>query len=141
MSAKKIISVRPNGTKRVQTVNDLPSRTQKQYKDQVNINKIMQKYKATGTITHIRNAAQGVYMDLTQIGDYAESLMQIQRANEAFEQIPAELRIKFQNDPSKLISYLADSKNHEEAVKLGLMVKRETQNEPNETQNAQSPKA
>jgi len=140
--SEKQISKRPNGTKRVQTLNALPSRTQMQYKDQVNVNNIMKKFKKTGSITHLRNAKEGVYADLTQITDYAESLMQIKKADEAFLSIPSEIRNKFQNNPANLISYLKDPKNTEEAIKHGLLVKREneqnqTQTKPNE--NASTP--
>jgi len=141
MSAEKLITKRPNGTRRVQTVNGLPSRTQKQHKDQVNVNNIMKKFKKTGSITHLRNAKEGVYADLTQITDYAESLMQIKKADEAFLSIPSEIRNKFQNNPANLISYLKDPKNTEEAIKHGLLVKRENDEQkpnPND-ENAKQP--
>jgi len=130
----KIIEKRANGTKRVSTLNDLPTLTQQQYKDQVDVNNIMKRYKKTGSLSHVRNAQQGAYLDLTEIPDYAESLMQVKKAQESFEMIPAELRIKFNNDPKQLINYLKDPKNKDEAIKHGLLVKRaneETQtNEP-----------
>lgn len=118
--------------KRVATYNSEPTRTQQQYKDQVNINNIMDRYKKTGTIAHIRNAASGTYMDLTEIPDLQGSLMQIKKAELAFLEIPAQVRLKFNNDPSQLITYLKDSKNHDEAIQLGLMVKRD---EPNPKPN------
>lgn len=135
----KKISIRANGTKRVQTINDLPSRTQKQYKDDVDVNKIMARYKKTGQINHLRNAAQGTYMDLTQIPDLLTARLQILQAESAFQNIPPELRLKFQNKPENLIAYLKDSKNHEEAIHLGLMVKRENDKPNDDTAN--QPKA
>lgn len=126
--------------KRVLTINEEPTKTQQQYKEQVDVNNIMKKYKKTGSITHLRNAANGVYMDLTQIPSYEEALMQIEKAQRAFEEIPSHIRLKFNNDPSQLISYLKDPSNLQEAITYGLVTvtKQETQNEqnpkPNETQ-------
>jgi len=133
----KKIELRPNGSRRVQTINTEPTRTQRQFQDQVNVNNIIKKYKKTGSITHIRNAQQGIYADLTQIPDYAEALMQIQHAQQAFEAIPAHIRLKFNNDPSRLIDYLKDPSNKEEAIKHGLLVRRDDDKNqiPNPNQN------
>lgn len=122
---QKLISTRANGTKRVQTINDLPSCTQKQWKDDVDVNKIMARYKKTGQITHLRNAQEGVYADLSELPDLLTAKLQIQHAEQTFLQIPASTRAIFNNDPLQLISYLKDPKNHEEAIHLGLMEKRD----------------
>lgn len=125
VKGQKEITIRANGTKRVRTINNLPSRTQQQFKEQCDVNNIMAKYKKTGTITHVRNAANGVYMDLTEIPDLLTARLQLQEAETAFLQMPASLRHKFNNDPAELISYLSNPSNHTEAIHLGLMVKRE----------------
>lgn len=124
--------------KRVATINDQPTMTQQQYKDQVNVNKIMEKYKQTGSIAHLRNSASGVYADLSQIPDYPTALMQVRQAQEAFEQIPSHIRMKFNNNPALLISYLKDPANYHEAVKYGLLVPKQSQNEQTQTNESQS---
>lgn len=116
----KEISIRENGTKRVRTINSLPTLTQQQFKDQSDINKIMERYERTGTVTHLRNAAQGVYADLTTLPSYHEAMQTIVKANDAFDEVPASIRNKFDNDPQKLIDFLKDDKNNKEAVELGL---------------------
>lgn len=123
---------------RVKTINEDPTMTQQQYKDQVNVNKIMEKYKKTGTITHVRNAANGVYLDLTEIPDYPTALMQVQQAQQMFEQIPAHIRMKFSNDPGQLITYLKNPDNLQEAIKYGLLVPSKIkQNEQTQTNEQQ----
>lgn len=116
----KVITVRPNGTKRVVTINDEPSRTQKQFQDAVNVNKIMERYLKTGTVTHIRNQAEGVYADLTGITDYQSALNQVMHANQKFLDLPSKIRLRFENDPKKLIEFLQNPANLEESVELGL---------------------
>lgn len=138
----KKITKRANGTTKVQTVNTLPSVTQKQWKNDVDVNKIMARYKKTGMITHLRNAEQGAYLDLTELPDLLTAQIQLKQANEKFLEIPPQVRLKFNNDPNQLISYLQNPSNHEEAIHLGLMVKRDEPNpKPNDATPPKAPEA
>jgi len=129
------VTIRPNGSKRIQTaIHDRPI-TQQQFKDECDINKIMEKYQRTGQITHLaRN--QGIYADLTSLGDYQQSLQKVIDAENAFDTLPAKVRERFGNDPAGLLTFLADPQNKEEAIKLGLIEKPKKAptptNEPNE---------
>lgn len=148
---KKIIQL-PTGHIKVLTVNNEPELTQQHFKDECDINNIIKKYTRTGSITHL-NAKKGVYMDLTTLPDYQQSLNTVLKANEAFESLPSKIRKKFHNDPQQLIDFLSDDKNYEEAMSLGLMDEAKTQNyyqsiknkksenpnsNPQNTQNTQS---
>lgn len=109
---------------RVQTLNTLPSRTQQQFKNEVNVNNIMKKYLKTGVITHI-NTKKGIHTeqlvpDTYTSTTYQEAMNIIATSNSQFEELPSELRKKFANDPSKFLEFLHDPKNYEEAVKLRL---------------------
>jgi len=128
----KEITKRANGTVRVRTINNEPSRTQKQFKDDVNINKIMSRYKKTGQLNHLRNAESGAYMDLSDMTDLLSAKLQLQEAERLFRQIPPKVRLQFENDPAKLGLWLSDPKNKDEAIHLGLLIKRD---EPNLNQN------
>lgn len=121
----KIILKRANGTKKVTTINNLPSRTQKQFRDQVNVNSIMAKYRKTGLLDHVRKTP-GVYADLTNLPDYSTAMNTIIRAQETFQTVPATIRQRFDNDPAKFIAFLDDDKNYDEAVKLGLIIPKES---------------
>lgn len=117
---KKIIR-RPNGTKQVLTINNQPSRTQQHFKDECDVNNIVAKFRATGSVTHLRNSQSGVYADLTQLPiDLMEARQVVIQAEAAFEQIPAQIRQRFGHDPKNFIDFLADPANDDEAVKLGL---------------------
>lgn len=115
----KKITMRPNGTKRVQIMNEEPSKTQQQFKDECDINNIVRKYKATGQLTHL-SSKQGVYADVSEITDLQESLQKVQQASDAFNTLPAELRRRFGNNPQQLLEFLQDPRNFEEGVKLGI---------------------
>jgi len=115
----KKIEIRPNGTKRVSTVNTEPSKTDQQWKKSCDVNEIVTRYKKTGQLNHVR-ANQGTYADVSQIPDLLTSLLQVKKAEEAFLTVPAELRKKLDNDPVQFIEYLQDPKNDDEARKFGL---------------------
>jgi len=118
----KTITVRENGKRRVATINNQPSKTQQQFKDEVNVNNIMKKYRATGTITHLNNK-EGKFADISNAQDYLESIQTITTANEAFHQLPSEIRRRFHNDPAELLEFINDPNNHDEGVKLGIFNK------------------
>lgn len=79
----------------------------------------MKKYHSSGMITHI-NRRKGQYLDVSQLKDYQSSLQTVIDAQESFMTLPSEVRKKFANNPQQLISFLADPKNTDEAISLGL---------------------
>lgn len=124
---KKIIQLKmENGRLRtkVQSIFTEPSMTQQQFKDEVDVNKIIAKFKKTGQISHLSNRT-GTYGDFSEIPDYQQMLHTIMDANEKFAQLPSQLREKFSNDPQNLINYLQDPKNTEESIKLGLRIEKQ----------------
>lgn len=118
----KVIEIRPNGTKRVYTRNDEPSKTDQSFSEEVNVNNIMAKYIKTGQIKHLAKNV-GLYADVSEIPDLAEALDQVTKAQYAFDALPSNLRTRFQNSPVEMVNFLSDNKNYDEAVSLGLIVK------------------
>jgi len=130
----KIIEKRPNGTKRVATLNEQPSMTDQSFKDEVNVNNIINKFNRTGQISHLAKKS-GMYADLSTIEDLHSSLTQVVQAQEAFDSLPAELRRRFGNSPVEMVNFLQDPSNDQEAVKLGL---KQYQSIPKYQQGAQN---
>lgn len=118
-SGKLLFHTRSDGSLDISTINEQPSMTQQQFKDECDINNIMKDYQETGTINH-RNPNPGVYSDMTQIKDLQGALRDIQIAENAFMALPAKVRSRFENDPVKFVEFCQDSKNQEEAVALGI---------------------
>jgi len=117
----KNIEKRKDGTIRVHTSFPDKTRTQQQFADDVNINKIMAKYKKTRQINHL-NTRTGVYADITNIGSYEEAMQTIINAESAFIDLPSQVRARFGNNPQQLINFLSDNSNDAEAIKLGLKI-------------------
>lgn len=94
--------------------------TKQSFKDECDINTIMAKYQTTGLIEHVQNV-QGAYGDFTSVEDYQLSLNQVIEAQAAFDNLPAKIRDRFANDPARLMSFLQDETNLDEARSLGLV--------------------
>lgn len=99
-----------------------PSKTQQQFKDECDVNNIIDNYTNTGIITHFNNDTP-VFGDYSQIpSDYGEAVAMMERSREEFEKLPAKVRARFDNNPLNLVKFVMDENNREEAVKLGLVV-------------------
>lgn len=94
-------------------------RTRQSFRDETDINLIVGKYRTTGFVDHV-NLQEKVYGDFSSGEDYRESVERVQRANDLFASLPARLRARVDNDPSKLPAFIMDPKNTEELVELGL---------------------
>jgi len=134
-------NTRSDGTLDIGHVNDEPSLTQQQFKDECDINNIMKSYQETGTINHL-NPRTAVYGDFHDVKDFKESLELVQAANETFMLLPATIRTRFENDPAKLVEFCNDPNNLEEAIQLGLAEKplQVTNANDDQTTNANQPK-
>lgn len=128
---------RENGSLRVKCFPEGKSMTQQHMADATDINRIMARYlKNGGSFAKLPDPV-GMYADLTQLGDFQESMNVISKATFAFQQLPANFRQELNNDPQQLINFLNDPENRDRAVKMGLMkpvqqkveTKNETKNE------------
>lgn len=119
---------------RVQTINDEPTMTQQQFKDEADINNIMRKYGADPVAFNALTRTGGMYADFSKIKDYHGMLLQVADAQDAFATLPAQLRSRFENNPGKLIEFFRDSKNYDEGVALGLIEPRKTPVAPAQTE-------
>jgi len=81
----------------------------------------MKRYGATGQLPVNMRSIQPVFADVSGYGDYADALRRITAAKESFAALPAELRGRFGNSAERLVSFLQDTNNRDEAIKLGLI--------------------
>lgn len=103
---------------RIQTKVEGASLTKQSFKDEVNINNIMRRFQLTGAIDHYAARAPE-YGDATSV-DLLGAQIIIANANTMFEELPSNIRKKFENNPSKFLDFVQDDRNSEEMIKLGL---------------------
>ena len=111
--------------------------TQQQFGEECDINNIMQKFGMTGLLPQTPLPPQ--YGDFSGVFDYHSAANAIIAAQEQFDALPANIRSRFDNDPSNLIDFIANESNRPEAEKLGLVNPIPVVSTPVETTEAQLP--
>lgn len=107
---------------------DGAGRTQQHFKDEVDINTIVERFGLTGELpTVVRLPA---YTDYEGVFDFLTAQNKIREATEAFMELPAKIRARFDNSEQKFLEFCADPDNTDEAIKLGLVTKPEPAPEP-----------
>lgn len=107
---------------------DSPSRTQQHMRDECDINVMVQRFQRTG-LPPAPPAFPGV-QDFTQAHDFRSAMQLIIDAQKSFGALPSSVRERFMNDPGRLLEFVGDDANYDEAVRLGIAVSRETPDSP-----------
>lgn len=110
---------RSNGSIRVQIICEGKGKTEQSHKNQVDINKIMAKVEKGGMPPLAKGSP--MYGDFTQASDYQNALERLHAAQEQFDELPAKIRKRFDNDPAWLIDFMNNPENAAEARELGLI--------------------
>lgn len=100
---------------------------QQHFAEEVDVNNIVARALRTGLLGDPMgiNAREAIFADVSSIGDYNVCLNRIIAAQNAFLELPADLRSRFDNDPAKLLNFMNDPANLDACVELGLLVKKE----------------
>jgi len=99
-----------------------PTLAQQHFKDECDINYVLKTFGVHGLQV---SPLEPRYGDFTDVVDYHSALNSIIAAEDGFMALPADLRTRFDNDPAKLIDFLGNPANREEAESLGLVTKAE----------------
>lgn len=100
-----------------------PSRTKQSFREKVNVNSIVARYNKTGMVDHVSSKTP-FYGDVSNIASYQEALAVVASANDLFNAMDSRVRERFANDPLRMIQFLQDPSNLDEAIKLGMVAKR-----------------
>lgn len=106
--------------RRVQTQTLGDSLTKQSDRHEADINVILSRYIQTGDERHLIKA-QGVFADVSAIGDYEACLEVVEEASEAFADLPANIREAYGNDPAMLIAAVLDPNEHKRLEELGVL--------------------
>ena len=93
--------------------------------DECDVNQIVERALKTGVLGDPVAMARRVasFGDFSTVGDFHSCLSRVAAAQKSFDELPLDIRVRFNNDPGLLIAFLADPANAKEAVKLGLLPK------------------
>lgn len=95
------------------------SRTKQAHKDETDINIILRKHEKGLVVDHL-NKHQGQYGDFIDAPDYHTALNRIHAADEAFMEIPADIRAEFDNDPAQFLEFVQNPENLPSMREMGL---------------------
>lgn len=98
------------------------SLTRQEFVVDADLNNIMRKY-ASGLPPSSPGARPPMFGDFSNVPDYQTCLEHVMDAQERFAQLPSDVRRRFDNDPGKLLQFVADKSNRDEAISLGLIDK------------------
>lgn len=93
--------------------------TEQAHKDRCDVNKIMRKYDKSGLITHV-SKFEAEFGDTTGI-EFKSMMDKISSAQSSFNELPSAIRTRFDNEAYKLLQFMDDPNNRDEAIKLGLV--------------------
>lgn len=136
---KKKITTRKNGTRRVQLDCSKPILTDQSMKNSTDINAMMRQYQKTGIPPQLKQKV-GDYRDNVGMPTLEEAHDQVEYAKNLFYELPAAIRRRMNNDPTKLPAFMQDTDNHELLVKHGLLEKTSVEGDVNPSQAPRSPK-
>lgn len=94
---------------------DEPSLTEQSFAFESDINNIINGY---GGAPIPKTPLFDITFDSNQ---FENALNVVAEAKSKFEEMPSFIRDRFENNPSKLIEFVQDDKNYDEALKLGLV--------------------
>lgn len=99
------------------------SMTKQSFKDECDINFIMARYERTGQLP--LGDVQPLFGDFSNGLDLHQAMNAVSMAERNFIQnVPADVRARFDNDPGKFLDFALDPNNVEEMIKLGLAVRK-----------------
>lgn len=104
-----------------------PSLTQQQFKEETDINFIVDRFMKTGHIPTPVSMPQ--YADYDGVFDFQSAMNVVRAADENFMRMDAKVRARFHNSPQEFLEFFADPANADEARRLGLLVPQQSSSE------------
>ena len=96
------------------------SLTQQQFKEESDINTIVDRFMKSGIMPTPVNMPQ--YMDSEGIFDFQTAMNYVRQADQNFMRMDAKVRARFNNSPQEFLTFFADPANTDEAIRLGLAI-------------------
>jgi len=93
------------------------TRTKQAFKDETDINKLLQRAEKTGTISHL-NKHEAHYGDFTGF-DFLEAQLKLSAGADIFAELPAQVRSEFDQSPAQFFDYVNDPANKD---RLGVLL-------------------
>ena len=119
----KIVIRSPGKRTRVVHYNSEKSKTDPSWAQDLEAQSVINKYMKTGQWLGTPKGGYDPEGQLMHV-DLQSAMNIVREATDTFLSLPSELRARFGNSPEAYVAFIQDEKNKDEAVKLGLLVKK-----------------
>lgn len=106
--------------KAVDFVDDTPSMTRQEFKDECDVNMLMKRYQKTGVLPMFGVDRQPQYLRLADVPDFHSAMNLLVEAEGAFMRLPAVVRKEFDNDAVRFVEFAELPESIEQLRKWGL---------------------
>ena len=96
------------------------SLTQQQFKEESDINTIVDRFMKSGVMPTPATMPQ--FVDYEGVFDFQSAMNAVRAADENFMRMDAKIRARFNNSPQEFLQFFANGENVEEAIRLGLAI-------------------
>ena len=93
--------------------------TRQEFREECQIDNIIEKYTKTGVLDHV-NRYEAQYGEATS-HDYKSALDLIISSQDMFDDLPAQVRAEFNNDPAAFLDFVSDPENVDKFEEVGLV--------------------
>lgn len=107
--------------------------TKQSFKDECDVNRIMNQYMKTGEIPHINEVAPQ-YLEC-EATDFQAAMEFVAGAQTLFHEMPSAIRNRFNNSPQEFVEFCSHEKNRPEMAEMGLLAPNTSAPIPNPTSN------
>ena len=101
--------VRPKNRKEELALTEYPDysdgRTKQSFKDETDVNKIIQRAQQIGGLAHVQKYPEAVYGEFSGEMDLLTAHERMSKAQEIFNDLPSEVRAEFHNDALRFVKY------------------------------------
>ncbi len=98
-----------------------PTMTQQHFRDECDINKIVERAIRTGDTTVFTSTQRAEFYDASAITDYVDAMALIDDVNDDFNSLPSATRAMFGNNVSQYVEFMSNPANWDKARELGLL--------------------
>lgn len=91
-------------------------RTMQSFRDETDINKLLQRAQVAGGLSHIEKYA-GMYGEFENF-DFLEAQLRLAKGREIFDELPSQLRREFNNSPAEFFAYVAQAGSADDLKKV-----------------------
>lgn len=98
-----------------------PTLTQQHFRDECDINKIVERAIRTGDATVFTSTQRAEFYDASVVTDYADAMALIDDVHDDFNSLPSAVRSLFGNNVSQYVEFMSNPANWDKARELGLL--------------------